>query len=371
MPYVHNLDPFAIQFTEHFGIRWYGLAYLMGFIGGYYAILLMTRRGGTQFKELQVADFITWVAIGVLAGGRLGYCLFYSPDLLTSFDSAFPYWGVLKVNEGGMASHGGIMGVMLVCWAYARRHQLSFLHCLDLTVYGGSLGFFFGRIANFINGELFGRPAPETLAWAVKFPTEMTLWVHNDVSRLSSLKGAVGALGQVKTDAGEVIPLSPSVWQGWLNAYGHDFSARQHVYQTVEALIAAVQHGHAQVTVLLAPVLTARHPSQLYQAFLEGLLVFLILCWIWRRPRKPGVVGGCFGVLYMIARIIGEQFRMPDAHIGFQLLGLTRGQWISIAFLIFALGWLIVALRRPVPRIGGWNPKLGADPEVLAGRRRK
>lgn len=350
MAYVHNLDPFAIQFTEHFGIRWYGLAYLAGFIAGYWAIMIMTRRGGTLFKADQVADFITYVAIGVLAGGRLGYCLFYSPELFTSFDSSFPYWGVLKVNEGGMASHGGIIGVMLVCLAYARYHKLPFLHCLDLTVFGGALGFFFGRIANFINGELYGREAPADLSWAVKFPSEMTLWVQNQWDKLAGLKPAVDALGELKVN-GQTVPVNSTIWQGWL-----DSGSRPQIYDTIEQLILQVQAGNAKVTEALAPALTPRYPSQLIQSLLEGLLVFLVLAWLWRKPQKPGVIGGWFGVLYCVARIIGEQFRMPDAQIGFQLWGLTRGQWLSIGFVLFAIGYLVVAYRRPVTAMGGWNP---------------
>ncbi len=354
MAYVHALNPFAIQFTEHFGIRWYGLAYLAGFILGYYAILFMTRKGRTQFTEEQVADFITLAAVGVLAGGRLGYCMFYSPDLFTSIDSHFPYWGVLKVNEGGMASHGGILGVMIVCWLYARKHKISMLHALDLTVFGASLGFFFGRIANFINGELYGRAASATLPWAVKFPQEMTLWVQKEFSRLMSLTPAVDALKEIRTDAGDVLQVNAAVWQGWLNSFAQDSTSRNRVYDTIESLIMAIQNGNSQVRDLLAPVLTPRHPSQLYQAFLEGLLVFLILVWLWRKPQKIGVISGWFGVLYCVARIIGEQFRMPDAHIGFQWLGLTRGQWLSIALVTFAIGYLFVAYKRKGPKVGGW-----------------
>jgi phosphatidylglycerol:prolipoprotein diacylglycerol transferase len=355
MPYIHNLDPFAIQFTEHFGIRWYGLAYLAGFVCGYFAIVLMTKRGGTLFKVEQVADFITYVAIGVLVGGRLGYCLFYSPDLFTSVDGQFPYWGVLKVNEGGMASHGGILGVMLVCYLYGRRHKMPFLHCLDLTVFGGSLGFFFGRIANFINGELYGRPAPEGFKWGVKFPTEMTMWIQKQFERLGDLKPAVDALGSFKTDAGSTVTVNSGLWQEWLHSFGQDFSARQHVYQTVEALIAAVQAGNQKVTEALAPALTLRYPSQLYQSLMEGLLVFIALCWIWRRPRKPGVVAAWFGILYCIARIVGEQYRMPDVQIGFQWLGLTRGQWLSVIFLVVAIAFWLYARARKVQPMGGWN----------------
>ena len=357
MAYVHNLSPFAIQFTETFGIRWYGLAYLAGFVCGYFAILWMTRRGGTLFKEGSIADFITYVAIGVLVGGRLGYCLFYAPDLFISFDSSFPFWGVLKVNEGGMASHGGIVGVMVVCYLYARAHKLPILHCMDLVVFGGSLGFFFGRIANFINGELYGRVAPEGYAWAVKFPTEILQWAQKDYGQLTKLTPAVEALHELKTPSGEVIPLNANLWQAWLGTT-HDMINRQHVHETIEALIKAVQDKNQAVVAALEPVLTARYPSQLFQSVLEGLLVFIILCLIWLKPQKPGVVAGWFGFLYCAARIVGEQYRMPDAHLGFQLLGLTRGQWLSVGMLVVAVVWLVIVYRRPVPRMGGWNPQL-------------
>jgi len=353
--YVHNLSPFAIQFTETFGVRWYGLAYLGGFISGYLAILWMTQRGGTRFKVEQVADFITYIAIGVLIGGRLGYAAFYAPELFTAVDTKFPYWGVLKVNEGGMASHGGILGVMVVCYFYGRANKISFWHCLDLTVFGGALGFFFGRLANFVNGELYGREADPALRWAVKFPSEIYLWVQKSFERLPSLGPAVDALGSM-TINGEAVNLSSPTWQTWLSNYGPDPMARQRIYETLEALIAAVQSGNTRVTEALAPALTSRHPSQLYQAVLEGLLVFLLMCWIWRKPQKVGVMSGWFGVLYCLARIIGEQFRMPDAHIGFQWLGLTRGQWLSVNLLAVAILFLIYAYRRSGDKFGGWNP---------------
>ena len=354
MTYVHNLTPFALRFTEHFGIRWYGLAYLSGFVIGYYTILMLAKRRGTLLQVEQIADFITYVAIGVLAGGRIGYCLFYAPELFATVDQHFPYWGVLKVNEGGMASHGGMLGVVLVCFLYGRRLKIPFLHCLDLTVLGSSLGFFFGRIANFINGELFGRAAPIDMKWAVKFPTEMLYWVQKDFPKLYELKPAVDALGTFKTDAGDLLQASGVTWSHWLESFGADAIARQHVYDIIEGLIAAVQSKNLAVTEALAPALTARHPSQLYQAVLEGLLVFVCLMILWRRPQKPGVISAWFATLYCSARIVGEHFRMPDAQIGFQALGLTRGQWLSITFLSIALVWLVWAYRRPAPKLGGW-----------------
>lgn len=352
MAYVHNLDPFAIQITETFGIRWYGLAYLSGFILGYYAIMWMAKRGRTLLREDQVADFITYVAIGVLAGGRLGYCLFYAPDLFTTFDGHFPYWGVLKVNEGGMASHGGILGVLLVSWLYGRRNNIQFWHLQDLTVFGGSIGFFCGRLANFINGELFGRPVAESFRWAVKFPQEMYLWAQNEFHRLGGLAPVVEKLGELRTPDG-VVALNVGVWKTWLETYNMDQVARIRVHETIEAIIHAVQASNMAVTEALAPLLTARHPSQLYQAFLEGLLVFILLGILWRKPQKPGVISAWFGTLYCSARIIGEQFRLPDAHIGFQWLGLTRGQWLSIALLAVSIGCLIYFYRRSKDKLGG------------------
>ena len=231
MGYVHNLSPFAIQFTQTFGIRWYGLAYLSGFVSGYYSLLLLAKRGGTLLKEADMADFVTYVAIGVLVGGRLGYCVFYAPELFTSFDNNFPFWGVLKVNEGGMASHGGILGVMLVCYLYGRAKKIPVLHFMDLVVLGGSVGFFFGRIANFINGELYGREAPAGLAWGVKFPQEMLLWVQKDFPKLQSVAPAVDALHEIKV-GNDVIPVTGSLWKEWLQNYGSDFGARNSVHET-------------------------------------------------------------------------------------------------------------------------------------------
>lgn len=365
--YVHDIDPFAIQFPdsivnmignfpEGLGIRWYGLAYLAGFVLGLYFIRIMARRNTTPLDEPKIMDFITFVAIGVLAGGRIGYALFYSPDLLTEFDGSFPFWGVLKVHQGGMASHGGILGVMLAVYIFSLRHKISFWHLQDLTVFGGALGFFFGRIANFINGELYGREIQSHVPWAVQFPQEIYLWTQERVSRLADLAPAVEKLGEVKTSFGESIQLTADTWRGWVMNFRTDMGSRRSVDLVIERLIEATQNGNQAVTEALGQVLTARHPSQLYQSVLEGLLVFLILAWIWRRPRKPGVISAWFGILYCAARIVGEQFRLPDAHIGYQALGLTRGQWLSIAMLIVGIILLIWASRRQKhPPMGGWQ----------------
>ncbi len=349
MVWLHDLNPFAIQFTETFGVRWYGLAYLAGFLAGYLTIHYLSKRGRTLLKADELTDYVTYVAVGVLAGGRVGYCLFYQPHLLFEFDGSFPFWGVFKVNEGGMASHGGILGVLVAAWIYSWKHKVSWFHLMDVTVFGGALGFFFGRLANFVNGELFGRAAPEGYWWAVQFPQEMYLWASREVNKLYALGDSAAALG--KLPSGQEI--NGDLWHGWVMRFHSDSEARRLVYDTLDSLIIAVQSGVEPVKLALAQVLTARYPSQLYQAVLEGLLVFLILFVFWLKPRKPGVVAGMFGLLYSLARIAGEQFRMPDAHIGFQWLGLTRGQWLSVVLVLIALVYLYFVSRRKVPKIGG------------------
>lgn len=365
--YVHNIDPFAIQFPdamvqwignfpEGLGIRWYGLAYLAGFICGLYLARLMIRRGNSPLTEQQLYDFVTYTAIGVLAGGRIGYALFYAPELLTEFGGGFPFWGVLKVHQGGMASHGGILGVLLASYLFSLKHKLPFWHLQDLTVFGGALGFFFGRIANFINGELYGREIQSHVAWAVQFPQEMYLWGQDKLSKLNELSGAVEKLGQVTTAMGETLTLNAATWKGWVMNYRTDTGSRQSIELVIEKLIFATQNGNEEVRLALAQVLTPRHPSQLYQSLLEGLLVFLILAWIWRKPRKPGVISCWFGILYCAARVLGEQYRMPDAHLGFQALGLTRGQWLSIGLMAIAMVVMIVVSRSKThPMMGGFK----------------
>jgi len=364
--YVHNLDPFAIQFGENGfrflgfhleGIRWYGLAYLAGFIVGYFTIKAMAKRKTTPMKENEVADFITMVAFGTMIGGRLGYCLFYAPHLLFDFTSAFPFWGALRVTEGGMSSHGGMIGVILVCVWWARTRKMNVFHTIDLVVFGGAMGFFFGRLANFVNGELWGREAPPDLSWAVKFPGEIYGWTRDNLTRLSELAPAVEKLGEFQTAKGEVVKVTAESWKNWVQNYRTDVQSWNFVNEGVEKLIQATQTANLEVTQALAPFLTPRYPSQLIQSVLEGLLVFIILNIIWLKPRKPGVVGAWFGILYAIARIIGEQFRMPDAHIGFELFGLTRGQWLSIAMLLMVTVYLIWSHRRDTEPMGGWDIK--------------
>lgn len=335
------------------GIRWYGLAYLAGFVGSYLIFVWLAKRGRIQLPVDRAGDFITWVAIGTLAGGRLGYCLFYSPELFWQFSSELPFWGVLEVHKGGMASHGGFLGVILVCLWFAHRGKYSRLHLVDLTSYGCTIGFTFGRIANFINGELYGRAADESFKWAVKFPTELYYWANYQVQELKRLVPVLPALGGVKDSKGQMLNLTPEVWNEWVNRYRLDSVAHENVNAVIEQVITATQTGQTAVIDALQTVLTPRHASQLYQSFLEGFLVWVVLTLFWLKPRKAGLVASLFGFCYSIARIIGEQFRMPDAHIGYQWLGLTRGQWLSVGFFALSTGYLIVTLKTDNPRLGG------------------
>lgn len=358
--YVHHIDPFAIQFSENFGIRWYGLAYLMGIVLGYFIIKKMIERGRMAIKAELLADFATWMAFGILIGGRLGYCLFYSPHLFLEFHSGFPFWGVLEVHKGGMASHGGIIGVAAACFLFARKHKLNVLHCLDITVLGGSLGFFFGRIANFINGELYGRPVESAVKWAVKFPQELREWTNYAPQKLHSLSDLIlqiSPLEVIRNGSVHTLVTNSEQWSEWVNNYRINLNSNWSVNQFIDQIQYEAMKGNPKVLEGLQYILTARHPSQLYQAFLEGLLVFIVLNIIWLFPRKPGVIAASFGFLYAFGRIIGEQFRMPDADIGLQLLGMTRGQWLSVGMLAAAGLLLWHSWSQRTSAVGGWMEK--------------
>ncbi len=337
------------------GVRWYGLAYLAGFVFTFFMVDWLAKRKAILLAPEVASDLITYLAIGTLVGGRVGYAVFYSPDLLVSFHSEFPFWGVLEVHKGGMASHGGLIGVIVACALFARKHKVLTTHLMDLACVGGSIGFFFGRLANFINGELYGREAPADLWMAVQFPSEIYSWGSAESEKLRGLGPAVQALGEVTTRAGEKISATADLWSTWVSGWG---AHQQYIDFFKEALVKATERHDPAVIEALRAVLTPRYPSQLIQALLEGLLVFLVLVWLWRKPRKPGVISAVFGVGYAIARIIGEQFRLPDRDIGFEALGLTRGQWLSIAMLAMTILFLFFVLRRRTDRIGGWSVAL-------------
>jgi phosphatidylglycerol---prolipoprotein diacylglyceryl transferase len=352
--YVHQLSPFLIQFTETIGIRWYGLSYLFGFFLAYLIVVWMANKKVILITAEQASDFIMYVALGAIVGGRLGYCLFYSPQLFLSWSAQFPFWGALEVHRGGMASHGGMIGIIVGSILYGRKMRVSAKHILDLTVLGGTIGVGFGRIANFINGELYGREAPADLSWAVKFPQEIYAWGVGDKSKLNLLAEAVEKLGAV-TINGQSLTISKDQWLSWVSTY--DIFAQRMMGEMRELLVHATQTGRSDVAQAMAQALTPRYPSQLIQSFLEGFLVFLILFFFWRKPQKPGVITGWFGVLYGVARIVGEQYRLPDAHIGFDWLGLTRGQWISVGLFLGCFTYLVLSYRAASEPLGGWGKK--------------
>jgi phosphatidylglycerol:prolipoprotein diacylglycerol transferase len=341
---VHSLSPFLLQFTDTFGIRWYGTAYLAGFIFAYFIISWLSERQNAGLSRALVGDFITTAAIGTLVGGRLGYALFYAPDLFVKFKTDFPYWGLLAVNEGGMASHGGMIGIVTACLFFARRYRINSLYLLDVACIAGPVGVFFGRIANFINGELVGRPAPEDFPLGVKFPQDMWQWPHAEPGKLSAL-----------ADAAEKSGIGREQWLTWVDKVNTDQTSRQSIYDGITKFITEIQHGNTAVRDAVAPLLTLRYPSQLFEAFGEGLFLFLVLFFLWRKPRKPGFICATFIVAYAIVRILGEQFRMPDAHIGYQALGLTRGQWLSIGMLIIGLALMFIWSRAGSLQINGWG----------------
>ncbi len=325
---LHRIDPFAIQISRDVGIRWYGLSYLAGFALAYLIIWWFAKRRRAQLAPNHVGDFVVAVAIGTVIGGRLGYCLFYQPELLLS-------WRVVALWDGGMASHGGIIGIIIASIIFARRNNVSALHLLDLTVLGGTLGVFFGRIANFVNGELYGRVCEPAAKWAVRFPQELDTQMQQPQVILITQR------------------VRELIAEGVLQPVGDAYQNLLHGVQTNDEIANLV-------TALPLEILPARYPSQIYQGLLEGLAVFMILAIIWWWARKPGIISGWFLVLYAVMRIIGEQFREPDAHLKnaeFAMIGITRGQLLSIGMLALGLGCLIYWSLRKVDRISGWGPK--------------
>jgi phosphatidylglycerol:prolipoprotein diacylglycerol transferase len=294
--WVHDWSPFLIQFSERFGIRWYGLAYVLGFLAAYWLLRKLVRLGCSELREHQVADFITFGALaGVMLGGRLGYMFFYNFDEFIGNPAIF-----FQFLDGGMSSHGGILGLMIFTLIYSRITKLSWTGLGDNLVTVAPVGLFFGRIANFINGELYGHVT--TSPWGVIFPR---------------------ALGEIE-DEGVVM--------GLLNRFNAG---------SVE-MLADLSRTNAEIQVALAAVVPPRHPSQLYEAAVEGLLLFLIL-WAVRvkwRNLYHGVLTGLFFILYAVGRIAVENLRVPDAE---KIMNLTRGQFYSVFMIAIGAAFLIWA----------------------------
>lgn len=338
--WLHDLDPFAIQ-LDWFpggGLRWYGLSYLAGFVVGFLLLRRVASVGRSPMKPAQVADFVVTVAIGIVIGGRLGYVLFYQPALLLQFTGDLPFWGVFAINQGGMASHGGILGGIAGCAFFAWRQRYPFAHMLDLMAFGGPLGLMFGRIANFINGELYGRACAADFPLAVKFPQEMLDWLPRTLEDGS----------QTAPDA-NLLELSHQM------AAQLQFAA-PNGFKLVEYVIAKVQQGDPAVRAIVEPLLTPRYPSQLFAGLTEGVVVFAVLLILYRRPVKPGVIGGAFCITYALMRVVNEFFRMPDAHlmVDHVMPRVTRGQWLSVGLLVLGIATVVLAQRSKQDKLGGW-----------------
>jgi len=339
-PWLHNLDPFAIQIPGFVGeimgggIRWYGLSYLVGFVIGYFLVKRVLTVGVSPLKPPQAMDMAVTIAIGIVIGGRLGYVAFYQPSLLSSFTpDSFPYWGVFKINQGGMASHGGILGGIAGCLFFAWRQKLlaphKFAHLLDLTAFGAPLGLLCGRIANFINGELIGRDCPRDFPLAVQFPQEIAeTWSAEQVDDLRAF-----AVEQ-----------------------GEPYSQTQ-FYALYDSTLSHVQAGDEAWVEYLSQALTPRYPSQLIAGLTEGVVVFAVLLFLYRKPVKTGLIGGWFCITYALMRVVNEFFRRPDAQFieDGQLPLVTQGQLLSIGLFVLGVVMVVLALRNKHEKLGGWS----------------
>ncbi|QPF86017.1 prolipoprotein diacylglyceryl transferase [Bradyrhizobium genosp. L] len=248
-------------------IRWYALAYIVGIVLGWiYARSLIKKErlwgGPAPITLPQLDDFILWVTIGIILGGRTGYVLFYNlPFFIAHPAEIFELW------KGGMSFHGGFLGCVAAVMLFARRNDISIPSLGDITTAVAPIGLLLGRIANFINSELWGRPADPSLPWAMIFPN------------------------------GGPLP---------------------------------------------------RHPSQLYEAGLEGILLFIVLAIMIRLGalKRPGLILGSFITLYGFARITGELFREPDPQLGFLWGGLTMGMLLSVPMIIAGAIIILASVRR-------------------------
>ncbi len=279
LPFLVDFDPVALDLGV-VQIHWYGITYLLAFATAWTLLRHRARQPHWPIEPVQVGDYLFWGIVGVIVGGRLGYVLFYGLDRWAD-DLLFPF----KLQDGGMSFHGGLIGVLVAMALYARHLGIGFLKLGDFTAQVVPLGLAFGRLGNFIGGELWGRISD--VPWAMVFP-----------------------------------------------------AALDRVYSSPAALEAAWRAGELSEQ--------ARHPSQLYQAALEGLLLFVIVWLFARRPRPAGAVGGVFLAGYGVFRIIAEFFREPDAHLGFVAFGgLTMGMALSLPMIVAGIALLAYAYRKP------------------------
>ncbi len=337
--YVHNLDPVILALWRGLALRWYGLAYLLGFVLGFLLLRHLARRGLWVLKPEKTADFIAAAALfGVFLGGRLGYIVFYYlPKEGWAALAADPLL-VLRVWEGGMSSHGGILGLLILTWVYAWKEKVSWAALGDGISVVAPVGLFCGRMANFINGELYGRVA-NGVSWAVKFPMALIDYKAPEAWRFDEAAAAVAAVQPGMAAAYQNLAAGRLAMESGMGA--QDYAVAQGV-MFEEILVANRQSSEASAA--LGRFLEPRHPSQLYEALLEGVLLFAIL-WLVRKRFHGvpnGLLTGLFLGFYAVFRIVVEFFREPDA----ALVGpFTQGQFLSLFMLVFAAGFLIHAWK--------------------------
>ncbi|MGK0185117.1 MAG: phosphatidylglycerol:prolipoprotein diacylglycerol transferase [Verrucomicrobiales bacterium] len=305
--YIHNLDPIAFS-VFGLSIRWYGIAYVLGFIAGYIILQQLAQRGRSVLKPTETSDFITYSALfGVMLGGRLGYMLLYDLDHFLSNPLI-----LFHLRSGGMASHGAIAGLMIFTGVYAWRKNLNWPGLGDSLVVVAPLGIAFGRIANFINGELWGKQCPPDYKWGVRFPTELT---ESDLP--ASFKVTLPQEADTMDKILELAREDPALLQQ------------------------------------LGEMVQPRYPSQLFQAGMEGFLLFgiLIATRLIFKKLPFGLLTSLFFLLYAGFRIYGEVYREPDRNYDGSLrnefvLGLSAGQFYSLFMVVAGLGFLWYACTR-------------------------
>ena len=307
--FLHSFGPFVFRIGE-VGPRWYGLSYVASALVAYWLYRRLAVRGYTDVAPEKVADFITWAGLfGVLLGGRIGWIIFYG----IKEPHENPWW-MFEVWKGGMSSHGGILGLVLVTYVLSRRWKVSWTSIGDTLCVVATTGLFLVRCANFINGELIGKPA--TVAWAVQFPREL---LDTPVGRDEIAPKVMDALGR---SAGEIVETIPR---------------------------------DAETNRVLTEFLTPRHPSQLYEALLEGALMFAVLWFMRTRCRVPrGVLTGSFFILYATTRIVSEVFREPDP--AWAVGSFSAGQFLSLFMYGIGTAFIVWGLRtRHYERADGRN----------------
>lgn len=345
--YIHDLNPVILEITDTIKLRWYGLAYLMAFVCGYQILKYLGDRKLWAVPGKYAGDFIAYGAIfGVFLGGRLGSIIFYNwDDFLADPLMLFRVW------EGGMASHGGIIGMMIFCFYFAKKHKVTWTGIGDGLSVMAPLGIMFGRLANFINGELYGR-VDQSFAWAMKFPN--TLWDEKMVESQSKMLTQAAA---ARADAGgeyaqyydKLVTASDDYYAGKFAQGSPEYAEMLALNsEKVGRLNQAIRENEA-VREAVGNYLEPRYPSQLFQAALEGLALFLILLTLrltWRKA-PDGVFSGLFFILYAIFRISMEQFREPEI-AGIEFLGgsWTMGQFLSLFMIVIGIGFLVRAFTR-------------------------